>query len=171
MGIETAGLEKRLQQGGALLGPHTALHHRLVIQPGLSKEVHHRPGCAGLGVGRTKDHALEPGVQHRAAAHGAGFQRHVQGAAVEPVVAQVLGGRAQGRDLGVCGGVVLRDRCISTGADHDAVLHHDRAHRHLAGRGRGAGLLQGKAHERGVVGQGHAGECRGAPDRAMPRLA
>ena len=109
-------------------------------------------------------------MQHGAAAHGAGFERHIEGAAVQPVVAERLRRRAQGHDLGVGGGVVAIDGRVAAGGDHATVLHHDRAHRHFAGVGRRAGFGQRLAHEVRVVESGRVGHAASVGQRRYPTL-
>ena len=158
--VHAARLEEVAQQRRRLVGQHAALHLRVVVQARFGEQVQHRAGGAGLGVGRAEHHAPHPRVQHGAGAHGAGLQRHHQRAAVEPVVAQRGRGGAQRHDLGVRARVVRADGGIAPGGDHAPVLHHHRAHRHLARGGGGAGFGQRQAHGVGIIGQhgfGHVG--------------
>ncbi len=90
-------------------------------------------------------------MQHGTAAHGARLQRHVQGAAVEPVVAQPLRGSAQGKHLRMGGGVLARQRGVAARPHHLAIFDHHRAHGHLAGSRRLPRQAQGVAHPVGVI--------------------
>jgi hypothetical protein len=123
-----------------------------VVQARLGKEIEHRSGRAGLGVGRAEHHAREPRMQHGTGAHRAGLERHEQLAAVEPVVAERGGGGAQGVDFGMRTRVVLRHGRVAAGGDDLPVLHQHRADRHLAGFARPACLGQGQRHPARVVG-------------------
>ena len=149
--LRPALLKELRQHGRALRRQHTALHPGLVVDGGIAKHIEHRTRSPGLGLDRAVDHGIHARVQHGATAHGAGLQRHIQGTAIEPVVAQAPGGIAQGQDLGMGGGVAAGQRRIRALAHDLPVLDDHRAHRHLAG---GGGLLrqtQGMAHPMGVV--------------------
>ena len=126
-----------------------------MVDFGVAKQVEHRTRRARLGVGRAVHHAREPGMQHGAAAHGAGLQRHVEAAAVQPVVAQALRRCAQGHDLGMGRGVVALHGGVAAGGDDLAVPDHDGAHGHLTSAGGGVRLGQGQAHPVRVVVQRH----------------
>ena len=144
-------LKKILQQGSALICQQAALHCRLVVQARLRKQVDHRASGAGFGVGRAEHDTVKPRVQNSAAAHGAGLQRHEQRAAVQPVVAQRLAGRAQSGDLGMGRGVVPANGRVAAGCDDPAIFHQDRADRHLARAQSVPGLGQRELHEINVV--------------------
>ena len=90
-------------------------------------------------------------MEHRTAAHGAGLQRDVQLAAVQPVIAQGLRGGAQRSDFRVGGGIVAAHRGVSPDADHLPVANDHGPDGHFAG-GRGqTGLFQCQLHEPGIA--------------------
>ena len=144
------GFEKVLQLRGAGLPQHTALQRRLVVQSGLVEQVQNRPRRARFGIKTAKHHAFEACMQHRTRAHGTRLQRHKQLTAIQPVVAQRLRRRTQCQNFSMGGGVMAGDRCVAAGGDDFAILHHHRAHRHLARRRCALGFLQGELHERSV---------------------
>ncbi len=144
-------LEEAAQQRAALLRQNAALDARMVVQCRLREQVHHRTRRAGLGVGGAVHHPVQPGVQHGAAAHGAGLQRHVQRAAVEPVVAQAPGRGPQRHDLRMCRGIVAGDGRIAAPCYQFAAADHHRAHGNLAARGGLCRFLQRDPHP-GLVG-------------------
>ena len=94
-------------------------------------------------------------MQHGAAAHGAGLQRDIERAAIEPVVAQMLRRCAQRHDFRVCGGVVPQHRCVAARGNHLAILDHHRPHRHFARQRCGLCLGQRLAHPVRVLLQLH----------------
>jgi len=102
-----------------------------------------------LGVVGTPDQSADPGMADRARAHGAGFQRDIQGQTAEAVVAQGLTGLAQSLDLGMGGRVVGCDRAVAAFAQDmtGRFVDHDGAHRHLAGLGRRLRKRHRHAHE------------------------
>ena len=147
--------KKAAQQATTFFGQYPALHLGLVVDLGMPKQVEHRACRPGLGFHRAIHHPRQPRVQHGATAHGAGLQRDVQAAAVQPVVAQALGCRTQGDDLGMGRGVMVLHRGIAASGDDLTVLDHDGAHRHLARAGCGLRLGQGQSHPVRVVGHFH----------------
>ena len=86
-------------------------------------------------------------MQHGTAAHGAGLQRHIQRAALKPVIAQSPSRFAQGQHLGMGRWVLGRERAVMTAAYDLPVLDDHSPHRHLATGGGAARLLQRLVHE------------------------
>lgn len=83
--------------------------------------------------------------------HDAGFQRDVQGAARQPVVAKMRSGLSQRHHLGVGRWIMLPNGPVISRADDLAIANHDRSHRNLAGSGGEVSCLDRKAHEMDVV--------------------
>ena len=79
--------KKCLQQGRAFCCHDAALNGGMVVDARFGKQVQHRTGSSGFGLCRSKHHPLEPRLQHRATAHGAGLERHIQLAVIQPVIA------------------------------------------------------------------------------------
>ena len=111
------------------------------------EQVDHRASRAGFGVSRAEHHALEPGMQHGAAAHGAGFQRDKQLAFIEPVVSKGERCGAQCDDLGMRRRVMPINRCVPAGGNDLALPHDDRADRDLPLRSRFMSLREGQPHK------------------------
>ena len=90
--LSTFGFEKALQLCCAGVSQHAAFNHGLVVQRVdervVVKEVGDRACRARFGIYRTENHALQPRMQHRTGAHGAGLQRYKKLATVESVIAQ-----------------------------------------------------------------------------------
>ncbi|MOA00249.1 hypothetical protein D3C78_1196030 [compost metagenome] len=82
----------------------------------------------GVGVGDLA-HAGHP---HRGHAHGAWMAAGIDGAAAQVGRAELAAGGAQGRQLGMGGGVVGGMDFVDAGGDHRAIAHHDRAERAAA---------------------------------------
>jgi len=93
-----------------------------------------------------EDHASETRVQHGARAHQAGFERDVERAAIEPVIAQRPCRLAQGPDFGMRRGVVPGHRSIPAGGKQLTGPHHHGAHGNLALRRGHARALQCEPH-------------------------
>ena len=121
-----------------------------MVEQRLREKVEHRPGRPGLRLGRAENDAIQACLQDRARAHGARFQRHVEGATVEPVVAERQGAGTQCANLGMRGRVVQGHRRVVSGGDPYAVLHQHRADRHLPALACGTGLGQREAHPVGI---------------------
>jgi hypothetical protein len=96
--------------------------------------------------------APDAGVNHGAGAHQAGFQRDVQRAAREPVIAEPLRGLTHGNDFGMGSRIVTGDRAIPALADKLAVLHHDSSDRHFPFLGTALGQRQRIVHPADIVG-------------------
>ena len=85
-------------------------------------------------------------MEHGASAHHAGLQGDVEGAALQAIVAQLLGSRTQCLHLGVGRGVAAGQRRIGALAYHLALAHHHSAYGHFASLRTGTRLIQGQAH-------------------------
>ena len=72
---------------------------------------------ARLRLGRAVDQRADPRVHHRADAHQARLDRHIQRRARQPVVAEPRRRGPQRHDLGVRRRIVRADRLIVPGAD------------------------------------------------------
>ncbi len=143
------------QQRGAGICQNAALDLGLVVQLGVRKQVEHGSGRPRLGLGCAENHAVQPRVEHGATAHRAGLQRHIQRAAIEPVVAQLPRCCTQGHDLRMRGRVVAVHRAIAARGNDLPAPNHHRAHRHLASTSGSLRLGQRKLHKVGVGRRGH----------------
>ena len=142
-----APLKKILQQRTAFGLQHPALHAGLMVQLGVGKQIDDASRRTGLRIVRTKYDFFQARMQHRASAHGAGFERDVELAIGQAVIAQPGRRSAQGNHLGVGGGVVRAHRMIAAGGNHFTVAHHHRTHRHFACRPGLECLCRCEAHE------------------------
>ena len=83
----------------------------------------------------------------QACTHAARFQRDIQGAAWQAVVAGRLGRRPNRHHLGMGTGVAVDDRPVEALANHLAMLHQHGPHRYLAQRCTLGCQGQRQAHE------------------------
>ncbi len=104
---------------------------------------------AGLGVGGGVDDAAQAGVGDGAGAHGAGFERDVQVATIEPAGAAGGQGSADGHEFGVGGGIGELAHAIALGGEDAPALHDHGTHRCLARFGGFGGEIEGEVHGRG----------------------
>src|SRR5258708_11482546 len=89
-------------------------------------------------------------MHDRPCAHRAGFERNVERASFEAVVAERRRGFAQRLDFGVGAGILARDRRVVAAADDLSVLHHQRSDGHFSPLGRTYREAQRLAHPRCV---------------------
>jgi hypothetical protein len=141
------GDKEALQHVGASLLENTACSPGLVVQAWLVQQVEHRAEGTGLGVRRAKDHTGDAGMQHRSGTHGAGFQGHVELAAIESVIAQRQCSRAHGIDLGMRRRVMTGDRRVSPHPHNASILDHHGADRHFTISQSKLRLFQRQRHE------------------------
>ena len=140
--------EELVHQRRTFDGQYPTLHLRLMIQLRVLKQVDHRAGSAGSGLGSAVDDTAEPRVEHGTAAHGAGLQGDVELAALQPVIAQYMRCSPQRHDRR--GGVVWSMARCGRG-DDQAVFDNHRAHRHFARTGSILCLRQRSGHKVYVV--------------------
>src|SRR5438105_1183029 len=123
----------------------------MVIQAFLFEKIDGAARGAGFGIGRAKDHAPDPGVEHGADAHRAGLERDIQGGAEQAIVLHFARRGAHGLHLGVRGRVGGADRPVPAFADDLLVEHDYGADRHLALALRALRELQRPTHEGFII--------------------
>ena len=116
------------------------------------QQVEHAARCAGAGIGGGKHQSRYPGVNHRPGAHRTGLQSRIQGAGRQPIIAAGGGGGPQRQHFGMGGRIADADGLIPTLAQHLAIPHQHRAHRHFAGRAGPPRQFQGAAHPVAIPG-------------------
>lgn len=129
---------------------HAGGHRGVVVETGVGRQIEERSAAARVGVGAAEDDALDPGVDRRARAHGAGLQRDHQRAAVKPPGAHAGRSPTQGEHFRVRGGVGPCLAAVGATAEHFPVAMNQGAHRHLAQGGGFIGEFQGAPHHRFV---------------------
>ncbi|MNT29331.1 hypothetical protein D3C72_1650640 [compost metagenome] len=118
-----------------------------MIQKALGKKLSLALHNPRFRLQRAIHHARDPRMHDQPGAHAARLQRDVQRTARQTIVADGLGGGADGDHLGMGARVVAADRAIEAATDDFTVLHQHRAHRHFA-EGRALGRqCQGLTHE------------------------
>src|ERR1035438_1688254 len=113
--------EKLLQDFCAASCQHAATDFHAMVQLRMIQHLHHRMNRACFRIRCAINQALDPGMHHRTCAHRARFNCNKQVAAGQTMVTDGCTGLAQGDDLGVGGGVEIRDVAIPPAA-HDAPL-------------------------------------------------
>src|SRR5919201_1501798 len=71
--LGTSGAEEVLQEFRATRCKNPFAHFYLMVQPGMIQDFENGMNCAGFGIFRTVDETANTSVNHRARAHGAGF--------------------------------------------------------------------------------------------------
>ena len=138
--------EEFREESRALGGENPVERGRVVVQAGIGDHAVQAGSGTSLEVRRAVHEGADAGVQKCTRTHQAGFEGHDQRAVIEAPAAGDGGGVAQGEHLRMGRGVDQVLALVVTGRDHLPVAHHHRAHRHVAVRERGTGLLQGRLH-------------------------
>ena len=118
-----------------------------MIQTRLAEDIEDAPRGAGLGVGRSVDHAWQPSEHDRAGAHRARLERDVEHGVEDPPAGHRPCRLAQGEYLGVGGGVTAQLALVVCGRDRLAVAYDHCSDRHVVVLERALGLPQREAHE------------------------
>lgn len=147
MALLAPGFEEGLEQTRGAGSQYAALHHDLVVVPGLGNQVGLRLHHAGMRLGCAIHEPSDARMNDRPGAHQAGLESDIERAAVEAVVAQLLGRGTQRSNLGMSAGIVGQDRCVEARA-HDLACrtHHHRPHRHFTGGQPRMRLVQRPVH-------------------------
>lgn len=161
----TANTEKRFELFRSLVRTEPVDHGKPVIKPLVGAKVIQAADASGLGVFGPVDEPVDACVDQGAGAHGAGLECDNERAVIQSPSAEFLSSSADGDDLGVGGGVVVRLAEVVALAEDDRfvvdqLVDHG-SHGHLALRGGLVGQVQGAVHHGQVVGDrrvlhGHA---------------
>src|SRR5689334_15067753 len=131
--------KKLLQQCCRLCVQQAADYDGVVIEARLEERIRNASARAGFGVARAVNNPRDARVQHRAGAHDARLERHVELTAGETVIAETLRGVTQRNDFGMRRGVVGLYRMVVAAADDLAVSHDYGTHWHFTRRCRARG--------------------------------
>jgi hypothetical protein len=134
--------EKFLQHFRAAACQHAFPNLHNMVQLGMIQDRNHRMHGTRLGIIRAIDQALHTGVDQRASAHGAGFNRGKQFALRQTMVADCATGLAQRNHFSVRGWVGVADVAIPPASDDTIAAYYDGAHRHLSGLESALGAAQ-----------------------------
>src|SRR5579859_2224065 len=113
-----AGGEELAEQIAALGGEHAAEDLRLVVKPTVPEHIPERTDRAGFGILGAEDHPVEAGQGNRAGTHRARLKRHDKSEPGQPPAPGTHGGRADGNDLRVRGGVLVGFPAIAARSEY-----------------------------------------------------
>jgi hypothetical protein len=125
---------------------HTAYDLDMMIELGVIDDLQYGVDRPSLRIFGPINQPADPGVGDGAGAHRAWFNRDVQVAIEQAIVADGLAGFAQRQDLGVRRGIMSADGTVAAAADDAAVEDDNGAHRHFAQRKRAARFPQSFFH-------------------------
>ena len=141
------GLKELRQHGPTWLGQNPRYHLALVIEAGVVEQLKQRGHRPRFGVGRTIDHDGDAGLQNRPGTHGARFERHVQPALLETLIANRLGRLGYGDHLGMSGWIAQLLTLVVSRRDDPIAAHDDRTDWNFVFRECLLGLLERLPHE------------------------
>ena len=130
--LEVARLQEQLRQAqhvAALLSQYAAGHLRMVIKPRYPDQIYHASAGASLRICRAIHKLGNACLQDGTRTHGTRLQRHVQRAAGEAVIAQLVRSFAKRLDFSVGSRVAFRNRSVVAATDHFAFANHHRPDR------------------------------------------
>ncbi len=121
-----------------------------MVAIGLIEETHTVFDRTALGIVSAEIEPAQAGMGDGTGAHGAGLERHIEIAAIEPARAAHGKRGANGQQLGMGGGIGQRLHAVALGREDAVALDDDGAHRGFAGSGSLLGEAQGDLHGRGL---------------------
>lgn len=139
--------EKPAQLGCALIFKHALGYRERMVEALVAIEVIEAPQRAALGVRRSIDAPVYARVDHKARAHKARLQRHVNRAARQAPAAQHARSFHHGRKLRMGRRILIAFAQVVGAGDNLAVVNHHGANGHLARALSGSRLLQGLLHK------------------------
>ena len=127
-------MKKTPQQVSAFLGQYSGGKFHPVIQAGVVQDAEDAAYGAGFGVEGSKYEPRDACMDHGSGAHGAWFERHIERAAFEAIVAERAAGVAHGDDLRVGGWIVIaNDPVLAAGEERSAGIENYGADRDFSG--------------------------------------
>jgi len=117
-----------------------------VVEPPVIEQAIETDHGAVLGIGGAEDEPIDPGMEDRAGAHEAGFERYIERRPREAVISDGDGRPADGQKLGMGRGVVQRDGMVVGGGEQFTVPDDHRSDRHLPGLTSLSGLRKSGPH-------------------------
>ena len=143
--------EERTQFRCALVFQNARDNRECMVQARVDTHVVERSERAALGIGRTVYAPVDARVDHETRTHETGLERDVDGAATQAPPSKRARRLHHGEELGVRRGVFVQLTSIVGPSDDRALVHHDRADRHLADLGGRTRLGERLAHEALVI--------------------
>ena len=138
--------KERLQQIHATRGQNARRDFELMIQLRMVEHLQHRVNCSSLGVFCSVDQAADARVRDGAGAHRAGFDRDIQIAVQQAIIADRLRSFTKRQYFGMGRGIVGADRPIASPAYDLAIVDNNRANRNFAHRQRTLRLAKSFFH-------------------------
>jgi len=99
-----------------------------MVEPGVVHDREDAAAGSSLGIVGGVDEASDAGVEDGSGAHGAGFERGVEGTVFEAVVGESATGLAKGDDFGVGGWVGVAEDAVLASADDLSFVNDDCAY-------------------------------------------
>ena len=135
------------QQLAAFIRQDPSRHVKPMVQARIGIEVIQRAQRTRLGIGRAIHAAPHARVDHKARAHAAGFQRHIDRTVGKTPAAKRLGSGALGRELCMSRRILVELAPIVRPRDNLTRTHYHGTNRYLAHRSGGASPPPRLAHE------------------------
>ncbi|KLP56497.1 hypothetical protein ABR39_09845 [Enterobacter genomosp. O] len=98
----------------------------------MTQHVHQRTGRAGFFIPRPEDQGTDPAVHHRAGAHHARLQRHIQRGLKQAIVLQHKTALAKRHDFSMGGRIVAANGTVPPFANHLIIVDQHGTHGHFA---------------------------------------
>jgi len=98
----------------------------------VTQHVHQRTGRTGFFIPRTEDQSPDPAVHHRAGAHHARLQRHIQRSIKQAIVLQHQTALAKRHDFGMCSRIVAANRTVPPFTNHLVIVDQHGTYGHFA---------------------------------------
>lgn len=142
----SSGFEELAEKGRGFVGEDAGRDGQAVIHTRMIEDGEAGANCAALGIVRTVDEAIDPGLEHCARAHRAGLDSDVESESRETMIPHSRCGCAQGDYFRVRGRVAVCDGTIA-GAREDIFSPDDDAtDRHFSVLRREARFCQRQPH-------------------------
>lgn len=121
-----------------------------MIKLGMAQDVHQTASSPSFGIGRGVHQTGQAGQNHRAGAHGAGFEGAVERNAFQPPMTDDLRGLPDGDYFGVGGGVLIAFAGVKAVSDDFSISDGDGTNRDITAFEGFEGFVEGEAHKVGV---------------------
>jgi hypothetical protein len=148
-------LKKILQNRAAFFHEHTGRDLKIMVEPAIPTDPVTGNHTAALGINRSENQPLYPGMNHGRSAHGTGLKGHIEHSSRQTIIIKKTSAKAKRPDFGMSCRITVSPNIVSRPGDDLTITNKNSADRHLSKRCRCLCLRKGQLHHLLVIPAGY----------------